>query len=109
MIGAISGDSIGSAYESQSIKEEGFPLFSPGYVFADDIVLTIAVVDSILTGKGKGYVAALNKWSWVFPCDDYCGMLRGWLGTNDSAPYNSFSNGSANGECLCLELQWQTM
>ena len=93
MIGAIAGDVIGSVYEAHRIKTKDFPLFSPGCSFTDDTVLTIATADAILTGKG--YAVAYREWGRLFPYAGYGGMFRQWLRTSDSAPYNSFGNGSA--------------
>jgi ADP-ribosyl-[dinitrogen reductase] hydrolase len=73
MIGAIAGDIIGSVHEFSNIKTEDFPLFHPQSIFTDDTVMTIAVTDSILTGKG--YAAALKEWGRLFPLL-YCSPLR---------------------------------
>ena len=43
MIGAIIGDIAGSIYEFKNIKTKDFPLFSPGCIFTDDSLMTIAV------------------------------------------------------------------
>ena len=51
MIGSIAGDIIGSIYEHRPIKTKDFPLFDPCCRFTDDSVLTVAVADSILTGR----------------------------------------------------------
>jgi len=51
MIGAIAGDIIGSVYEHYPIKTKDFPLFDTRCRFTDDSVLTVAVADSILTGR----------------------------------------------------------
>ena len=93
MIGAIAGDIIGSVYEFNNIKTEDFPLFSLGSTFTDDTVMTIAVADCILTGKE--YAAAFKEWGRVFPHAGYGGMFKRWLRSDDSAPYNSYGNGSA--------------
>jgi ADP-ribosylglycohydrolase len=93
MIGAIAGDIIGSVYEFNNKKTEDFPLFSPRSAFTDDTVLTIAVADSILTGKP--YTAAFKEWGRLYPRAGYGGMFRGWLLSDHSEPYNSFGNGSA--------------
>jgi len=93
MIGAIAGDVIGSVHEFSNIKTEDFPLFSPGSTFTDDTVMTIAVADSILTGKG--YAAAFKEWGRLYPHAGYGGMFKQWLRSDDSKPYNSFGNGSA--------------
>jgi ADP-ribosylglycohydrolase len=49
MIGAISGDIIGSVYEWENIKTKQFDLFSPDCFFTDDTVLSVALAESILT------------------------------------------------------------
>lgn len=58
MIGAIAGDIIGSPYEHHPIKTKRFGLFGNGNRFTDDTVLTVAVADAILTGRGYGVVIA---------------------------------------------------
>ncbi len=93
MIGAIAGDIIGSVYEYHGIKTEDFPLFIPRSHFTDDTVLTVAVADSILTGKG--YAEAFKEWGRLFPHAGYGGMFRRWLSSDDYSPYNSYGNGSA--------------
>ena len=64
MIGAIAGDIIRSVHEFNNIKTEDFPLFNPKSTFTDDIVMTVAVADCILTGKG--YAAAFKEWGRLF-------------------------------------------
>ena len=41
MLGAITGDIIGSVYEAHPIKYTEFPLFSPYSTFTDDTILTV--------------------------------------------------------------------
>ena len=49
MIGAITGDIIGSVYEFTNLKPDfNFPLFVKDSEFTDDTVLTVALADSIL-------------------------------------------------------------
>ena len=43
MLGAISGDIIGSVYEWHNIKTKDFELFSSRCFFTDDSILTIAL------------------------------------------------------------------
>jgi len=44
MLGAITGDVVGSVYEWANIKHKNFePLFSPRVFFTDDTVLTVAL------------------------------------------------------------------
>ncbi len=49
MIGAIAGDIIGSVYENFRTKRKDFTLFTRVSTYTDDSVLTVAVVDAILT------------------------------------------------------------
>jgi len=50
MIGAIAGDTIGSAYEWNNIKTKQFDLFSPDCFFTDDTVPTVALAEMFHTG-----------------------------------------------------------
>jgi ADP-ribosylglycohydrolase len=93
LIGAIAGDIIGSFHEFSNIKTEDFPLFHPQSAFTDDTVMTVAVADCILTGKG--YAAAFKEWGRLFPYAGYGGIFGRWLRSDSSEPYNSFGNGSA--------------
>ena len=93
MIGAIAGDIIGSIYELQNTKSTDFDLFLPSSTFTDDSVMTIAVADCIL--QGKGYAETMKKYGRDYPNRGYGVMFRKWLGSPESKPYNSFGNGSA--------------
>jgi len=49
MLGAITGDIVGSVYEFTDVKPEfDFQLFKEESFFRDDTVLTVALADSIL-------------------------------------------------------------
>jgi len=93
MIGAITGDIIGSAYEWHYTKSYDFELFTPQSTFTDDAVLTIAVADCIL--NGKEYAVTLKEYGRRYPDAGYGGMFLNWLSSDSLAPYNSFGNGSA--------------
>ena len=93
MLGAISGDIIGSAYEFRCTKSTDFKLFTPDSTFTDDTVLTIAVSDCIL--HGRDYPATLKEYGRRYPHAGYGGMFRAWLSRDDAEPYNSYGNGSA--------------
>jgi len=54
MLGALTGDIVGSIYEWANIKTTEFPLFQDHCHFTDDSVLTVALAESILTGEGYG-------------------------------------------------------
>lgn len=93
MIGAIAGDIIGSVYEHRPIKTKAFPLFDSGCRFTDDSVLTVAVADSILTGRP--YLESIRDIGRRYPDAGYGGAFIHWLHSRDPRPYNSWGNGSA--------------
>ncbi len=93
MIGAIAGDIIGSVYEHRPIKTKEFPLFHPRCRFTDDSVLTVAVADSILTGRH--YVESVRTIGRRYPDAGYGGAFFAWLQGDDPRPYNSWGNGAA--------------
>jgi ADP-ribosylglycohydrolase len=93
MIGAIAGDIIGSVYEHRPIKTKAFPLFDPRCRFTDDSVLTVAVADSVLTGRP--YLESMRDIGRRYPDAGYGGAFIHWLHNPDPRPYNSWGNGSA--------------
>ena len=93
MIGAITGDVIGSVYEGAPAREKDFPLFHQYATFTDDSVLTIAVASAIM--EGADYAASLRLWGRRYPDAGYGPGFNAWLYRDDAAPYNSYGNGSA--------------
>lgn len=95
MLGAITGDIIGSVYEFNNIKTTDFPLFSGKSFFTDDTILTVALADSILSGIP--YVTKIKEFYNFYPGSSYGygGRFRQWAASDDTGPYNSFGNGSA--------------
>ena len=96
MLGAIAGDIIGSVYESRPIKRTDFPLFHPRCRFTDDMVLTVALADSLM--HGAPFVGLLKRYYRVYPHAGYGGSFHQWAQSEDSRPYNSWGNGSAGEE-----------
>jgi len=93
VLGAIAGDVIGSVYEFDNIKTTDFPLFRADSTFTDDTVLTIAVADVLL--NGGDYVGVFKDYFKRYPGRSYGGMFQAWASSAETAPYNSFGNGSA--------------
>jgi ADP-ribosylglycohydrolase len=93
MIGAISGDVIGSVHEGAPAKGKDFPLFVAGSTFTDDTVLTVAVASAIR--EGVDFETSIRRWGRRYPYAGYGGWFFDWLFREDAAPYNSFGNGSA--------------
>jgi ADP-ribosylglycohydrolase len=93
MLGAISGDIIGSIYEFVGFKSYEFPLFSDDSFFTDDTVLTIAVADALI--HDLNIAETLKAYAIKFPNRGYGGSFDKWSRSTSLAPYNSWGNGSA--------------
>ena len=93
MIGAVTGDVIGSFYERYRTKRLDFELFPPGSTFTDDTVLTTAIAEALL--QGVGYVFKLREYGLRYPYAGYGGRFWKWLTSKDPQPYGSLGNGSA--------------
>lgn len=92
MIGAITGDIVGSIYEGAAFKSRDFLLFGKGCRFTDDTVCTVAVADCLMhDGDFASYLRAYVR---RHPHRGYGGMFRQWA-FSDTGPYNSWGNGSA--------------
>ena len=93
MLGAITGDIIGSIYEWDNIKTKDFPLFSEHSTFTDDSVLTVALADAILHGSDYGEV--MREYFRRYPRAGYGGSYQRWASDPSMGPYNSWGNGAA--------------
>lgn len=93
MIGAIAGDMAGSIYERNSIKHKDFQLFTKGCYFTDDTVLTVALADTIMTGKP--YEKNMRRFYSLYPDAGYGGSFQAWARDPYMGPYNSWGNGGA--------------
>ncbi len=93
MIGAIAGDIVGSVYEWNNIKTRDFVLFTESSFFTDDTILTVALADSIMTGRP--YDENMRRYYNWYPDAGYGGRFRQWAENPKSGPYNSWGNGAA--------------
>ena len=93
ILGSISGDVIGSAYEWNNIKTTNFDIFSRNFDFTDDSVLTFATMDVLL--NGKDYTEIYQKYARKYSGRGYGGRFARWIDTNNPKPYSSWGNGSA--------------
>lgn len=104
MIGAIIGDVVGSRFEFNNIKSKDFTLITDESVFTDDTVMTIAVMDWILSDEIKNkynVTTYLQKWARKYPNAGYGGMFSKWIYLDNPTPYNSCGNGSAMRVSAC--------
>jgi ADP-ribosylglycohydrolase len=93
MLGAISGDIIGSRFEARPTKSKDFELFTPKSRFTDDSVLTIALADSLL--HNVPYSQNVKAFFARYPHAGYGGTFALWAASEHTEPYYSFGNGSA--------------
>lgn len=97
IIGAISGDIIGSTREFNSIKTKDFKLFTKRSTFTDDTIMTLAIADWLIEDKTSSSVLidSLKYWGNKYPHAGYGGMFKNWLRQDSPEPYGSWANGSA--------------
>ena len=93
MLGAITGDIVGSIYEWDNLKSKEFPLFGDVCKFTDDSVLTVALADSIL--RGRPYDEVMREYCQRYPYAGYGGSFGLWAKDPLAGPYNSWGNGAA--------------
>ena len=113
-LGAIIGDTVGSVYEFDNIKNTKFPLFQEISRPTDDSVMTIAVADWLVnTDRTEEHlIETLVKWGQKYPYAGYGGGFSRWLfapqmladfdaegmtyrRSLERHPYHSWGNGSA--------------
>ena len=93
MLGAITGDIVGSVYAFNNIKQKDFELFGSKAFFTDETVLTIALMEAITRDVDYGQVM---HWYYLqYPRVSYGGHFRKWAASLSEQPYNSWGNGSA--------------
>lgn len=95
MLGAITGDIIGSWYEFRNYKSKDFqPLFHQGAKFTDDTVCTVAIADALTNGRPPA--EALQDWGRRYWSNGGWGQrFNLWLAEDNPRPYNSWGNGAA--------------
>lgn len=94
MIGAIVGDIIGSRFEKKDPPvSSAFSLFTDNSIFTDDTILSVAVCDALMNGKGYGTV--YRQYYKRYPHAGYGSAFKTWASMDDGVIANSFGNGSA--------------
>jgi ADP-ribosylglycohydrolase len=93
IIGAVTGDIIGSVYEWHNVKTVDFDLFGSESMFTDDSVLTLATMDAIL--NQRNYTECYQSFGRNYPHRGYGGSFNCWIYSYTPNPYNSWGNGSA--------------
>lgn len=93
MLGAITGDIVGSIYEFDNLRSTQFEFFDEECFFTDDTVLTVALADAIL--NNKNYAQVMREYYHRYPTESYGGGFIKWAATADAPAYNSWGNGAA--------------
>lgn len=105
MLGAITGDIIGSRFEFNGIKSTDFELFGRGYRYTDDSAMTMAVAEWLLDDPQHTFEVLeqkMVKYGELDPNAGFGGKFYDWLFNSRKLwpdgvrhPYNSWGNGSA--------------
>lgn len=105
MLGAITGDIMGSRFEFNGIKNTDFDLFSRGCRYTDDSAMTMAVAEWLLDDHSYSYEVLeqkMVKYGELDPNAGFGGKFYNWLFNPEKLwpdgirrPYNSWGNGSA--------------
>ena len=105
MLGAITGDIIGSRFEFNSIKSTDFDLLGRGCRYTDDSAMTMAVAEWLLDDPNRSremLEQKMVKYGELDPDAGFGGRFYDWLfhpeklwSDGKRHPYNSWGNGSA--------------
>jgi ADP-ribosylglycohydrolase len=97
ILGAVSGDIIGSVYEFHNVKRKDFELFTPETTFTDDSILTVATMEALLSGETTAgdYKHLYQSYGRKYPNRGWGNRFHYWIHSDDPEPYNSWGNGSA--------------
>ena len=115
MLGAITGDVVGSRFEFNNHRDKNFELFTEDCFATDDSIMTLAVAKAIIeTEKSinkseiksrtdSDYLSLLRMLAVKYmqeigrdyPNCGYGGMFGRWVFSDFPEPYNSFGNGAA--------------
>lgn len=103
MVGALTGDIVGSIYEGHNIKSKEFPLFGSRNRATDDSVMTCAISKACVEYSKtkdkekfkKDCIKYMQELGRTHINAGYGGTFIKWLLIDNPMPYNSFGNGSA--------------
>lgn len=107
MLGAITGDIVGSRFEWNNYRAKDFELFVPGCFFTDDSVMTLAIGNALREwcihggDLGATAVAQMQEIGRHYPDCGYGGRFAQWMFSPEPKPYNSYGNGAAMRVSTC--------
>ena len=100
LLGAIAGDTIGSIYEFDPVKNYDFTLLDEQMEYTDDSILTLAVAEWLMDDPTHSPIILqerLRYWGNKYrnPKGSYGNRFYKWLLDSNPQPYQSWGNGSA--------------
>lgn len=101
VIGAITGDVVGSIYEFDNHRSKDFPLFSADCFATDDSIMTLAIAKALMDSDGDIHVLpdcavrAMREVGQPYPDCGYGGRFLNWMYSDNPKPYFSCGNGAA--------------
>lgn len=109
MIGAITGDIVGSRFEFNNHRSKDFVFFEKNCEATDDSIMSLCVAKAIMETarlferNSKDFYTCLEKMTIKYmqeigrnyPHCGYGGNFYRWIYSDNPQPYNSFGNGSA--------------
>jgi type I restriction enzyme M protein len=107
MLGAITGDIVGSRFEWSNIKTKEFDFLTYRCFVTDDSIMSLAIAKAILDCNGdykklgEVAVSCMQEIGRPYPDCGYGGMFRQWMYSDNPHPYNSFGNGAAMRVSAC--------
>ncbi len=105
ILGAIVGDTMGSIYEFDIMKNYNFPMPTEEMIYTDDSIMTLAVAEWICSGNlsCEHLVSIMQYWGRKYsnPYGGYGGIFGDWLLEEKPQPYDSWGNGSAMRVSAC--------
>jgi ADP-ribosylglycohydrolase len=93
MLGAITGDIVGSRFEGMRDVDPDFMFFTTESRFTDDTVLTVAVAEALLLDAP--YAGKLKEYARAYPDAGYGARFLDWAMSDSEEAYGSKGNGSA--------------
>lgn len=101
MLGAITGDIVGSRFEFNNIRRKDFDFFTDQCVLTDDSIMTLVVAKAILMSQpdyknlSQNAVECMQTIGRCYPGYGYGDRFYRWIFAENPKPYNSYGNGSA--------------
>lgn len=107
MLGAITGDIVGSRFERNNIKSKEFEFLSYDCRPTDDSIMTLAIAKAILscdddyTELANKAIVNMQEFAQHYPDAGYGERFIKWINKTSPKPYKSYGNGAAMRVSAC--------